>query len=145
MSLNRSVIGQMNALGHENEIELYDTVAPRNREKGSGEIAGTVDITLTPLTQPNEENDNYEISSVSNSTTTRTPSRRQAPVAFGDSRRHPRPRRMNINFGAVNNPSLPPSTGQHGKFNIQHLIEGYTHMSEGLVSLTKDTHTCQKD
>ena len=74
----------MNALSQNDNIQLNETIAPHNRERGTGNITGLADITLTPTTANNENVEGNKISSISNSTATDTSNMRQAPSGLAD-------------------------------------------------------------
>ena len=109
--VNRSVIGQQPAVSATNEIELNSTVAPQNRERGTGEVAGEVTINEISQGASSESNNDFSEGSSDNNrrqtfTGHSTPRRRHAPND-GRASRATRSRTYNV----ANYPDLPTSTG----------------------------------
>ena len=160
--VNRSIIGQQSALSSNgnDDIQLLTTVAPEGRERGSGDIAGDVEINI--IQQPEQR----IISPNPSSTNTTSPSSNQhrTPVrnptipnlrtpnqndrartatrngttrstAPTDGRSANRARRNNVELGINNNAFLPPSTRNSGSINIERMERGYNVIAQSIQTL----------
>ena len=133
VQVNRSVISQQAALTTTNRVTINETNAPANRERGTGEIAGSVTINETTDTTRASSHISSD-SSTNQQTITHgnnsTPRRRTAPND-GRSSRNQRSRHFNVPFS----PTLPPSTSGARSINIHRLEDGYAQIAESINQL----------
>ena len=125
------MIGKQPAVSATNEIELNSTVAPQNRERGTGEVAGQITINEISQGASSESNNDFSEGSSDNNrrhtfTAPNTPRRRQAPND-GRASRATRSRTYNV----ANYPDLLPSTGGHCSVNFDTIGAGFITSSNG--------------
>ena len=131
------MIGQQPAVPATNEIDLNSTVAPQNRERerGTGEVAGQITINEISQGASSESNNDFSEGSSDNNrrhtfTAPNTPRRRQAPND-GRASRATRSRTYNV----ANYPDLLPSTGGHCSVNFDILSMGYNSIADSINNL----------
>ena len=121
--VNRSIIGQQAALSSSTVPALLTTVAPQDRERGTGEIAGEVIVSEMSVSGGNSSSTN----------TVSSPSRQTAR----NDGRSPRRRAYNVDFGISNSASLPPSTGNMRNINVENMERRFAGIASSIQDLTK--------
>ena len=128
----RSLIGQQAALSNSQDgVHLLPTVAPANREIGSGDIAGVVNVEQidAPTTPRRRQRD----TEVEHSNT-----RPRRSIAPNDGRAG-RTVRHNIDLAMNDNAFLPPSTrnGGAGAINVDRMEAGYNFIAQSISNLAR--------
>ena len=115
--LNRCVIRQQPVLGNNENIQLNDTSADRNRENGTGQIAGTVRVVTQPIRNENMVSEHNESSSTSHSRNISS-RRRNIPSSVSESLTRSQRRKRSHRVPRMSRHStLPPSTGKVKDFH----------------------------
>ena len=122
--MNRFIIGQQAVLSSNTVPALLTVVTPKDRERGTGEIAGEVVVSETSVSEDNNP-----------STTVASPS---IPTARNDGRgRSPRRRQYNVDFGISNSASLPPLTSNVWNLNVESMEKRFAGIADSIQDLTK--------
>jgi hypothetical protein len=125
--VNRSIIGQHAALSSDSTPTFLGTVAPRGRERGSGDIAG--DVLVSEMSTTSSARSGSDANSGRNT----SPRRGLAP----NDGRASRTRQLNVEFGMSPTASLPPSTGQRDSVNIDRMETGFQFIAASIRDLAR--------